>query len=78
MIILNWTTLNYIQQEQITKCMCMIGQLQWAVTLGRYDFLAHVLSMSRFRLVPKIGHLERLKRLYRYHSKPNTLLLGME
>ena len=38
-------------EEQITKYMSMIGQLQWAVTLGTYDILAHVMSMSRFRLV---------------------------
>ena len=37
-------------EEQVTKCMCMIGQLQWAITLGRYDILAQVMSMSRFRL----------------------------
>ena len=48
-------------EEQITKYMSMIGQLQWAITLGRYGILAQVLSMSRFRLAPKIGHLERLK-----------------
>ena len=47
----------------------MIGQLQWAVTLGRYDILGHVMSMSKFRLAPKNGHLERLKRLYGYLSK---------
>ena len=56
-------------EELITKYMCMIGQLQWAVTLGRYDILPHVMSISRFRLAPKIGHLERLKRLYGYLSK---------
>ena len=49
--------------------MCMIGQLQWAITLGRYDILAHVMSMSRFSLVPKIGHLERWKRLHKYLAK---------
>ena len=49
-------------EEQITKNMCMIGQLQWVVTLGKCDILA--MSMSRFRLAPKIGHLERLKRLW--------------
>ena len=48
--------------------MDMIGQLQWTATLGRYDILGHVMSMSRFRLSPKIGPLERLKRLYGYHS----------
>ena len=49
--------------------MCMMGQLQWAITLGRYDILPHVMSMSRFRLAPKIGHLERMKRLYGYLAK---------
>ena len=39
----------------------MIRQLQWAITLGRYDILAHVMSMSRLRLAPKIGHLEERK-----------------
>ena len=56
-------------EKQITKYMCMIGQLQWAITLGRYDVLAHVMSMSRFRLACKIGHLERMKRLYGYVTK---------
>ena len=56
-------------EDQITRYMCMIGQLQWAITLGRYDILAHVMSMSRFRLAPKLGHLERMKRLYGYLAK---------
>ena len=30
-------------EEQITKYMYMIGQLQWAITLGRYEILAHVM-----------------------------------
>ena len=33
-------------EDMITKYMCMIGQLQWAVTLGRSDLLAHVMSIS--------------------------------
>ena len=49
--------------------MCMIGQLQWAITLGRYDILAHVMSMSRSRLAHKIEHLQRMKRLYEYLAK---------
>ena len=56
-------------EEQIMKYMSMIGQLQWAVSLGRYDILAHVMSMSRFRSAPKIGHLERIKRFYGYLAK---------
>ena len=41
--------------------MCMIGQQQWAITLGMYDILAQVMS--------KIGHLERMKRSYGYLAK---------
>ena len=41
-------------EEQITKYKCMIGQLQWVITLGTYDILAHVMSMSRFKIAPKI------------------------
>ena len=29
-------------EEQITKDMCMTGQLQWAITLGRYDIPWHM------------------------------------
>ena len=56
-------------EEQIMKYMSMIGQLQWAVTLCRYDIQAHIMSMSRFRLAPKIGHLERMKRFYGFLAK---------
>ena len=51
-------------EEQITKYMSMIGQ--WAITLGRYNILSQVMSMSRLRLAPKVGHLERMKRFYGY------------
>ena len=59
--------------DLITKFMCMIGQLQWAVTLGRYDILAHVMSMSRFRLVPKVGHIERMKESMDTSPGPSTM-----
>ena len=49
--------------------MCMVDQLQWAVTLGRYEILALVMSMSRFSLDPKVGHIERMKKIYGYHSR---------
>ena len=48
-------------------------ELQWAITLGRYDILAHVMSLSRFRLAPKIGHLERMKRIYGYLARQSTM-----
>ena len=53
--------------------MCMVGQLQWAVTLGRYDILAHVMSMSRFRLAPIVGHIERIKESMATSQGPSTM-----
>ena len=49
----------------------MIDQLKWGITLGECDILEHVMSMSRFRLAPKTGHLERRKRLFGYLAKTN-------
>ena len=37
---------DLVNEDLVTKYMCMIGQLQWAVTLQRLDILAHVMSMS--------------------------------
>ena len=56
-------------EDLLTKFMCMIGQLQWAVALGRYDILAHVISMSCFRHAPIVGRIERMKRIYGYYSR---------
>jgi hypothetical protein len=44
----------------------MIGALQWAITLGRFDIHIAVTTMSGFRIAPRQGHLERLKRIYGY------------
>jgi hypothetical protein len=47
----------------------MMGALQWTVSLGRFDILAAVMTMSRFRIAPRDGHLDRLKRIYGYLKK---------
>ena len=48
------------------KYLTMVGQLQWLVTLGRFDIHAQVATMSRFRAAPRQGHMNRLKRIYSY------------
>ena len=44
----------------------MVGQLQWLVTLGRFDLYSQVATISRFRTTPRQGHMDRLKRIYAY------------
>ena len=35
------------------KYLTMVGQLQWLVTLGRFDLDSQVATMSRFRAAPR-------------------------
>ena len=44
----------------------MVGQLQWLITLGRFDIQAQVISLSRFIAALRQAHLEQLKRIYAY------------
>ena len=52
--------------ERAAKYLTMVCQLQWLVTLGRFDLHAQVATMSRFRAAPRQGHMDRLKRIYFY------------
>jgi hypothetical protein len=53
----------------IKQYQSLIGALQWLVTLGRFDILLGVTAMSSYRVAPRTGHLERLKRMYGYIKK---------
>ena len=55
--------------DEIKKYQSMIGALQWLISLGRFDVFTATMTMSRFRVEPKIGHLERLKRIYGFVRK---------
>jgi hypothetical protein len=47
----------------------MVRSLQWIVTIGRFDIHTAVMTMSGFHVAPRIGHLERFRRIYGYLSK---------
>ena len=55
-----------LDMEGIKKYQSLIGALQWSVSLGRLDVMTAVMTMSGFRVAPRQGHLDRLKRLYGY------------
>jgi hypothetical protein len=55
--------------EQITQSQSMIGALQWIVTIGRFDINTAAMTMSGFRIAHRVGHLNRLKRIYGYLLK---------
>jgi hypothetical protein len=49
--------------------MSLIGQCQWLISLGRFDIACAIMTLSRFRAAPRLGHLERAKRVYGYLKK---------
>ena len=53
----------------IKQYQSLIGALQWLVTLGRFDILVAVSTMSSYRVAPREGHIERLKRILGYVKK---------
>jgi hypothetical protein len=50
--------------EQLAQYQSMIGSLQSKVTIGRFDIHTAVMTMSRFHIAHRIGHLERLQCIY--------------
>ena len=61
--------------DMAAKNLTIVGQLQWRVTLGRFDTHAQVATMSWFRAAPRQGHMDRLKMIYFYaiRTKDNAI-----
>ena len=59
-------TSEILEGQEVNHYLTMVRQLQWLITLGRFDILAQVITMSRFRAQPRKGHLERFKRIYAF------------
>src|SRR5687768_17887125 len=59
----------------IQQYQSLVGSLQWAISLGRFDIATAVMSMSSFRALPRRGHLNRLKRICGYPVKMKSATL---
>ena len=59
-------TCEILEGDMAAQYLTMVGQLQWLVTLGRFDIHAQVETISRFRVATRQGHMDRLKRIYSY------------
>ena len=70
-------TSDLLDDEGIRKYQSLIGGLQWAVSIGRFDVATAVMTMSGFRVAPRHGHLDRVKRIYGYLSKMRNAVIRM-
>jgi hypothetical protein len=60
---------DLLDAKGIKMYQSMIGALQWMVTIGQLDTTTAVMTMSRFSVAPRSGHLERVKQIYGYLSR---------
>ena len=61
-------TSPFLDLDDLKKYQSMIGAAQWVIQLGRFDIAVHVMTLSSFRVQPRQGHLDRIKRIYGYLS----------
>jgi len=61
-----------LSSDDTSKYRMMVGSLNWVVTLGRFDVHYATQTMARYGMVPRVGHLDAMKRIFGYlkhHSK---------
>jgi hypothetical protein len=62
-------TSELLDSQGIALYQSLIGALQWVITIGRFDVITAVMTLSGFRAAPRRGHLDRIKRIYGYLAK---------
>ena len=68
-------TSELLDEKGIQQYQSLVGSLQWAVSIGRIDITTAVMTLSSFRAVPRIGHLERAKRVVAYLAKMKNAII---
>jgi hypothetical protein len=53
--------LELLDQTGVQQYQSLIGSLQWAISLGRFDIATAVMSLSSFQALPSGGQLEQAK-----------------
>ncbi|KAG7368718.1 hypothetical protein IV203_031461 [Nitzschia inconspicua] len=59
-------TSEFLETDDTLKYQSLIGSMQWVILLGRFDIATAVMTLSSYRAVPRIGHLDRAKRIVSY------------
>ena len=60
---------DFLNNEDTQKYQSMVGSMQGAISIGRIEITTAIMMLSSFRSKPRIGHLERAKRIYGYLAK---------
>ena len=64
-----------LEPEDITMFQELIGELRWAIEIGRVDIHTEVAMLSAYQASPRRGHLEQVIHIYAYLRKYEKLTL---
>ena len=53
----------------VKRYQSLLGALQWMVSIGSLDIATAVMTMSKFRITPRVGHLKRVQRIFGFLSR---------
>jgi hypothetical protein len=56
---------KFLDQDGIDIYQSLVGAMQWAISIGRWDIQSAVMTLSFFRAQPRQGHLDRIQRIYK-------------
>ena len=62
-------TTDLLDEDWTKVYQSLVGGLQWVIQIGRFDVSTAVMTLSRFRVAPREGHMERVKRIHGYLRK---------
>ena len=57
---------EYLDATEANKFQSLVGSMQWVISLGRFDIATATMTLSRYRAMPRKGHLTRAQRVYGY------------
>ena len=70
-------TSDILEGQQVIHYLTTVGQLQWLITLGRFDIQAQVISMSRFRAQQDKDSLRDNNEFMHMSSGQKTMQTGL-
>ena len=69
---------NLLGPDDIKIYQSLIGSLQWCVSLGRLDVATAVMTLSSFRVAPRIGHLAAKSQAHQRAAKKFSAEMSRE
>ena len=49
---------EFLNGNETQQYQSLIGAMQWAVSIGRFDITTAVMTLSGFRAMPRRGHMD--------------------